>query len=151
MPNTAGFCASYKQELLQGVHAFGMTVLRATAAADTFKAALYTTAGNLNPTSTTVYTTDGEVVGTGYTAGGQTLVTANEPTLSGTKAYWSPGGSLIWEAATLANVNTLLLYNSSQAARAVGIYLMPTTSVVAGNLTVTLPAHAASTALIQLA
>jgi hypothetical protein len=47
--------------------------------ADTFKVALYTSAANLNK-STTAYTATGEVVGAGYTAGGKVLtgITVND-------------------------------------------------------------------------
>ena len=64
---------SFKVELLQAIHNFGPTT------PNTFKVALYTGAANITAT-TTVYTTTGEVVGTGYTAGGNTLVISTSPT-----------------------------------------------------------------------
>lgn len=79
---------------------------------DTFKIALYTAAASLGPT-TTAYTTVGEVVGTGYVAGGETLVVSVQPTTgsdpSNTVAYlsfsnvtWNPAaftcrGALIYK------------------------------------------------------
>ena len=60
------FCTSFKKQLLEGVHDF-----RASGG-DTFKVALYTEAANINST-TTAYTTTGEIVASGYTAGGLTL------------------------------------------------------------------------------
>ena len=59
---------TFKQGLLNGDFDF---------AVDTIKIALYTNAATLDA-STTAYTTVGEVVGTGYTAGGNTLT----PTVS---------------------------------------------------------------------
>ena len=56
-------CTSFKKELLEGTHNFG---------SHTFKIALYTSAATLNA-DTTVYSTDNEVSGTGYTAGGVAL------------------------------------------------------------------------------
>ena len=56
-------CTSFKKELLEGTHIFG---------SDGFKIALYTSAATLNA-DTTAYTTDNEVSGTGYAAGGVAL------------------------------------------------------------------------------
>lgn len=47
---------------------------------DTFKIALYTGAATLDAT-TAAYTTTGEVVGTGYVAGGQVLSVSVQPTM----------------------------------------------------------------------
>ena len=57
-------CDSFKTALLNGDVDFG---------SDTFKIALYTNDAALNQT-TAAYTTDGEVVSAGYTAGGELLV-----------------------------------------------------------------------------
>jgi hypothetical protein len=65
---------SFKVELLQAVHNFGPT------SPNTFKVALYTAAANLGPTTTTYTGTTGEVTGTGYTAGGNTLTISTSPT-----------------------------------------------------------------------
>lgn len=61
-------CDSFKTALLNGDVDFG---------SDTFKIALYTNSALLDQT-TTAYTTDGEVVASGYTAGGEDL----SPTLA---------------------------------------------------------------------
>ncbi len=61
---TAGLTDSFKEQLLLGVHDFQT---------DVFKIALYTSSAVLGPT-TTVYTSVGEVSGTGYTAPGQILL-----------------------------------------------------------------------------
>jgi hypothetical protein len=61
-----------------------------TGTTQVFKIALYTNAATLDAT-TTGYTTTGEVVASGYTAGGLTLVINQVPTVgaTGTTAYWS--------------------------------------------------------------
>jgi len=59
---TTAICNSFKQEILEGVHA----------SADTYKIALYTDAATLGA-ATTAYSATNEVSGTGYTAGGETL------------------------------------------------------------------------------
>lgn len=64
---------SFKIQLLQAVHNFGPTT------PNTFKVALYTGAANIGAT-TTAYSVSGEVTGTGYTAGGNTLVISTAPT-----------------------------------------------------------------------
>ena len=63
---------SFKVELPQGIHNFGPT------SPDTFKIALYTAAADLGY-ATAAYTTSGEVVGSGYTAGGNTLTITVTP------------------------------------------------------------------------
>jgi len=60
------FCTSFKQQLLEGAHDFR------TSGGDVFKVALYTEDANLNST-TTAYTSTGEIVVAGYTAGGLVL------------------------------------------------------------------------------
>ena len=75
---------SFKVEILDGIHNFGIGVIRASTAADTFKIALYTANATLNAT-TTVYDTTDEVTGAGYTAGGNTLVISQAPTSTNTE------------------------------------------------------------------
>jgi hypothetical protein len=59
-------CDTFKSGLLAGSFDF------ATPTADTYKIALYTADATLNA-STTAYTSDNEVVVSGYTAGGETI------------------------------------------------------------------------------
>jgi hypothetical protein len=64
MAFTGNFTAnSFKTALFNGDVDFG---------ADVFKIALYTNSASLNG-NTSIYTTDGEVVASGYTAGGEVL------------------------------------------------------------------------------
>jgi hypothetical protein len=73
MSFTGNFTAnSFKTALLNAAVYFGV---------DTFKIALYTNNATLDQT-TTAYTTDGEVVASGYTAGGEVL-TATVSALDG--------------------------------------------------------------------
>ena len=79
--------------------------------ADTFKIALYTNAASLTNT-TDAYTTDGEVVATGYTAGGETLTVTQVPVVNGTNpptAYIS-FGNVSWTSALTAR--GALIYKS---------------------------------------
>ena len=108
---------SFKVELAQGIHNFGPT------SPDTFKVALYTAAANIGPT-TTVYTTSGEVVGTGYTAGGNTLAISVTPTSgnnsSGTPtSYWSFNNTS-WAGASFT-ARGALIYNSTEGNKSVAV------------------------------
>ena len=108
---------SFKVELLQAVHNFGPT------SPDTFKIALYTGNASIG-TSTTVYTTDNEVSGAGYTAGGNTLTISVSPT-SGTNsqsvvtAYISFNNST-WTSATFI-ARGALIYNATQGNKSVAV------------------------------
>lgn len=75
---------TFKTGLLDGTFNFN------TGTSDVYKIALYTNAATLDA-STTAYTSVGEVSGSGYTAGGETLTVAQIPTVgnSGTTAYLS--------------------------------------------------------------
>jgi hypothetical protein len=108
---------SFKVELLQAVHNFGPTT------PNTFKVALYTAAANLGPT-TTVYTTSNEVTGTGYTAGGNTLVISVSPT-SGNNSGGIPTAYVSFNNSTWTNATFTcrgaLIYNSTQGNKSVAV------------------------------
>jgi hypothetical protein len=95
MINSA-YCTSFKKQLLEGAHDFRV-------GGNVFKIALYTEAANLN-SNTTAYTTAGEVVGTGYTAGGLVL-TQSDP------AQFSASGIV-----TFSNVSWLITTISARGA-----------------------------------
>jgi hypothetical protein len=108
---------SFKVELPQGIHNFGPT------SPDTFKIALYTAAATLDAT-TTVYGTSGEVVGTGYTAGGNTLTISVTPVAANNLAgmptsYWSFANTT-WSGATFT-ARGALIYNSTNGNRSVAV------------------------------
>ena len=139
MAITQGFPTQYKLDVLQGVHV----------AADVYKIALYTSAAVLDATTAT-YTATGEVVGTGYTAGGQTLVGYNALT-SGTKGIldWTTNPS--WPAASIT-ARGAMIYNSTKANKVVLIMDFGTDKTSTDDtFTVTLPTPDAITGLIRLA
>lgn len=151
MANTQAICTSFKVELLNGIHALGTSVVRAGTTADTLKAALYLASATLNA-STTAYTSTGEVTGTGYTAGGVTVTNGNTPASSGTTAYWTPSASFSWTGVTLPTAfDAVLIYNSTQSNKAIGVYTFGSQTVTAGNFTLTMPTNDASTGLLRLA
>ena len=126
--------ASFKKELLQGVHDFDT---------DVFKIALYTSSSDLS-SATTIYTVVGETSGTGYTAGGATLTNLGV-TLSGTTAYTS-WDSYTWANSTITTAGALV-YNASKANRSVAVLNFGGTySTSAAPFTVTFPANTSTTA-----
>jgi hypothetical protein len=140
MAITQALCASFKSELLSGVHNFAV-------GGDVFKIALYTSAASLN-SATTVYATSGEITGAGYTAGGKTL-TSLGITLSGTTAYID-FSDLAWTAATFSAAGALI-YNSSKSNKAVAVFNFGQTySVAAGVFNLAFPQPSATTAVITL-
>jgi hypothetical protein len=149
--STQALCTSFKLELLNGIHNFGVGVIRAATTADTFKAALYLAAATLSA-ATTAYSATNEVSGTGYTAGGINVTNATAPASSGTTAYWTPSAALAWATVTLATAfDTVLIYNSTQGNKAVSVHTFGSQTITAGNLTISMPANAAATALVRIA
>jgi hypothetical protein len=141
---------SFKVEILDGVHNFGTGVIRATTAADTFKIALYTATATLNAT-TTVYTTQDEVTGTGYTAGGNTLVISQVPTSTNTETVaWLNFENSSWPNSTFS-ADGALIYNSTQGNKAVAVLNFGSTKTTTNQtFTVTFPASTSSAAIIRI-
>ena len=142
---------SFKVEILDGIHNFGTGVIRATTAADTFKIALYITTATLNAT-TTVYDTTDEVTGTGYTAGGNTLVISQVPTSTNTETVaWLNFTDTSWLSATFSAAGALI-YNSTQGNKAVAVLDFGGTKTATNQtFTVTFPASTSNAALIRIA
>jgi len=139
-----------------GAHQLGtVTIVSRTSltapTTDTVKAALYLASATTNA-SNTAYTATGEVSGTGYTAGGVTVTNATAPSTSGTTGIWTPSASIVYTTVTLTtSFDAVMIYNSTQSNRAIGVYTFGAQTITAGTFTLTMPANAAGTALIQLA
>jgi hypothetical protein len=138
MAITAAVCNSFKADILAAVHAAG----------DVYKIALFTSSATLSK-ATTAYSSTGEVTGTGYTAGGQTLV-GYTPGASGDVAWldWTTDPS--WATATIT-ARGALIYNSSKSNKAVAVldFGSDITSTAATFL-VTLPTADASNAVVRV-
>jgi hypothetical protein len=152
MANTQAMATSFKQDILNGIHAFGTTVVRAATTKDTFKAALYLTSATVNA-STTAYSSTGEVTGTGYTTGGVAVTTATAPTTSGTTAFFTPSASIVFSGVTLSTAfDAVLIYNDTASGKnAVSVHTFGAQTVTAGTFTLTMPTNDASNALIRIA
>ena len=105
---------SFRVELFEAVHDF---------TTDTFKIALYTGAASIGP-DTTVYTTSGEAAGTGYTAGGNSLVVSTQPTY-GNNTYGVPTAFVSFANTSWANASFTargaLIYNASKGDKSVAV------------------------------
>jgi hypothetical protein len=142
---------SFKVQILEGVHNFGSGVIRASAAADTFKLALYTSSATLDAT-TTVYSSSDEVSssGTNYTAGGLTLTISQAPTSTSTTA-WLDFDDLTFPSATIS-ANGALIYNASQGNKAVAVLdFGGTKTSTAGNFTIQFPTANSTSAILRIA
>lgn len=135
MPSLQTQTTSFKAECWQAIH--NLTT-------DTLKIALYTSAANLDA-STTAYTTTGEITGTGYTAGGAVITGVTIGT-SGFTAFCS-FNSPTWSGRLTARY--ALLYNSSKADRAIAVLDFGADKTSTNTFTITLPANTATTALLR--
>lgn len=147
MPIQQTVTTSFKVEVLQAVHNFGPT------SPDTFKIALYDAYANIGPT-TTAYSTDNEISGTGYTAGGNTLVISQSPT-SGSNtqqiptAYVSFANSA-WPSASFT-ARGALIYNSTQGNKSVAVLDFGSDkTVVNQTFTVVFPTPTANDAVVRI-
>lgn len=153
MANTQAFCSQAKVDFMNGLHAFGVSVIRAATTKDDFKAALYeSTAGDKDAT-TTVYNTTGEVSGTGYSATGIAVTNANIPTLTSTTGHWTPSADIDFGTVTLTtNFDAVLIYNDTSATKlAISVHTFGDQTVTAGNFTLTMPVDDDTTGLIRFA
>ena len=139
-------CTSFKKELLFGAHDLAN-------GADTLKLALYTNSASFTA-ATTAYTTSNEVSGTGYSAGGGTLVNVT-PTSSGTTAF-TDFNDLTFSSSTIT-ARGAMIYNTQTGGGS------GTTDAVAildfgadktstnGDFTIQFPTADASNAIIRIA
>jgi hypothetical protein len=155
MANTASLCTSFLGEVLTATHNFGVAPIRAATTADTFKGALYLTTATIDA-STTAYTATGEVTGTNYSAGGVTVTNATAPASTNSSAtagvaYWTPSASISYTSVTLTtSFNAMLLYNSTQSNKAVGVYTFGNQTITAGTFALTMPSNTTTTALLRI-
>jgi hypothetical protein len=135
-------CTSFKAEVMQALHNFTLST------GNVFKIALYTNSASFTA-ATTVYTATNEVVGTGYTAGGNTLTNVT-PTTSGTTGF-TDFADTTWSTATIT-ARGAMIYNSTNGNRAVAILDFGSDKTsTSGDFTIVFPAADASNAIIRIA
>jgi hypothetical protein len=133
-----GQCTVFKQNCLSGLENF------AVGTPYTYKIALYTANANLSY-ATLTYTTTGEITGTGYTAGGQTLTII--PPASTDQTAFVSFANATWNPASFTCRGALIYNSTTNAAVAVldfGADKTPTSS-----FTVNFPTASATTAIIR--
>jgi hypothetical protein len=146
MAITQAMATSFKVGLLDGVFDFG------TGTSQVFKIALYTASATLDAT-TTAYTTSNEVSssGTGYTAGGNTLVVSQVPTSTGTTAFLDFADST-WSAATITARGALIYLANGTTNPAVCVLDFGSDKTSTnGAFTIIFPAADSSNAIIRIA
>jgi len=161
--NTATVLSSFRKELLNASHAFGVpsTGSGRTAARDTFCIALFRNSSGIGPANTS-YTqiSASEVTSSGYTAGGNSCATTDPATTGGTGivAFWTPASVAAWTNVTMTGSNATdlaLLYNSTCTAKlgvatfALGV-IDTGQAPSAGTFTLTMPTNDLSTGLIRI-
>lgn len=144
MAISQAMCTSFKVGLLGGDFNFD------TGTSQVFKIALYTSAATLDA-STTAYTTSDEVVGAGYTAGGNTLTVSQIPTSSGTTAFLSFANTT-WSAATITARGALIYLSNGTTNPAVAVLdFGGDKTSTAGDFQIQMPVADASNAILRLA
>lgn len=142
---TQCICNSFRQEVFEGVHNF------ASVGGDVFKIALYTNSAQLGAT-TTVYSSTGEVVASGYTTTGEVL---NGQTVVVTQPQTGPQTYITFDNASwTADIvaRGALIYNHTKGNKAVmvldfGLDVASTDGV----FTVQMPVAGPNTALLCFA
>ena len=136
-----GATNTFKVGLLDGSFDFGTT---------TFKIALYTGAASIGP-DTTAYTTDGEVVASGYTAGGETLTVTQVPTIgnqTGNAVAYLSFQNVTWTSALTAR--GALIYKSGGGNPTVCVLDFGADKTSTSTFTVQFPAATNTAAIIRI-
>jgi len=132
-------CNTFKTGMMNGTFNF---------TSGTFYMALYTNAATLDAT-TTAYTSTGEVVASGYTAGGLALTIAQVPTVgnSGNTAYISFNNA-VWTSSLTAR--GALIYQTTTGNPAVCVLDFGSDKSSSATFTVQFPDPSNTSAIIRL-
>ena len=138
MAITQALTTSFRRQLMLGEHDLDTDVL---------KLALYTSSATLGP-QTTAYSTESEVVGAGYTAGGVTLTGVTVSSSNGV-AYMS-FDSPQWVAASFT-CRGALIYNSTKSNKSIAVLDFGTDQTALGQVVnISLPPNNFTSAIIRL-
>ena len=134
-------CNSFKQQLFEGDFDFSATT------AQTFKIALYTNDATLDQTTTTYTGTTGEVVATGYTAGGE-LITPSLAIDSSTGIAYIDFSNASWSGAITAR--GALIYRVTTGNPAICVLDFGSDKISTTTFVVEFPPSTSTGALIRL-
>ena len=145
MAITTAVCNSFKTEVLEAEHDFGVST-------QVYKIALYLTGATRNK-STTSYGTTQESSGTNYTAGGKKLAVASQLVTLETDTACVDFGNVSWETATItAKGATIYNFSSSTKKKAVCVLNFGGNKTsTAGTFTVQFPAVTDTQAILRIA
>lgn len=128
---------SFKQQILLGEHDLET---------DTLKLALYTGLATLGP-NTTVYDASYEVVGTGYTAGGNILTGVTISTSANGVVYVDFANST-WSPASFT-CRGALIYNASKSNKSIAVLDFGADKTCQNSFTVQMPENTSTAALLR--
>ena len=134
-------CNSFKQQLFEGDFDFSATTTQ------TFKIALYTNDATLDQTTTTYTGTTGEVVATGYTAGGE-LITPSLAIDSSTGIVYIDFSNASWSGAFTAR--GALIYRVTTGNPAICVLDFGSDKTSTATFVVEFPPNTSTGALIRL-
>jgi hypothetical protein len=141
MAITQGATNTFKLGLPNGDFDFGT---------DTFKIALYTGAASIGP-DTSAYTTAGETVASGYTAGGETLTVTQTPTIgnqTGNATVYLSFANVTWTSALTAR--GALIYKAGSGNPTVCVLDFGSDKTSTTTFTVQFPAATDTAAIIRI-
>ena len=133
-----GIPYDFRTDLFKAIHDFDN---------DTFKIALYGSDAEISGTSTVVYTTTGEISGTGYTAGGKDLTGVSIQTTF--QVATVSFDDVVWQSASFT-ARGALVYNSSKSNRAIAVIDFGTDKTCSSSFTVQMPPNTPTAALIRI-
>ena len=145
MAVTTAVCNSFKTEVLEAEHDFGVST-------QVYKIALYLTGATRNK-STTSYGTTQESSGTNYTAGGKKLAVASQLVTLETDTACVDFGNVSWETATIT-AKGAVIYNFSSSTKKKAVCVLNfggNKTSTAGTFTVQFPAVTDTQAILRIA
>ena len=145
MAVTTAVCNSFKTEVLEAEHDFGVST-------QVYKIALYLTGATINK-STTSYGTTQESSGTNYAAGGKKLAVASQLVTLETDTACVDFGNVSWETATIT-AKGAVIYNFSSSTKKKAVCVLNfggNKTSTAGTFTVQFPAVTDTQAILRIA
>jgi hypothetical protein len=131
----------FKLNLLKGLENFN------AGTPYTYKIALYTANATLNE-STTVYTTDYEITGTGYTAGGKELTVIGLGSDTDNNTAYVSFENVTWDPANFTTAGALIYNGDTDAA--VCVLNFGSDKTATSTFTITFPAATSTAAVLRI-
>lgn len=127
---------SFKEQILKGEHDL---------LTDTLKMALYTSNASLNE-NTTAYSVTHEVLGGGYTAGGNVLTNVTINALN--SVVYVDFDDVVWNPASFTAAGALI-YNFSKSNKSIAVLSFGGDKTATNSFTVQIPVNTSTSALLR--